>query len=151
MEKFNISLNTRFITLDEFKEYTGIDLAVQMKDDDSPSNTAEAFLLRNTERLEAYLESEYFRSPDREFGCMSNYQKYHYKLALIEQSLYIFKNGDISVDSGYEPESGVKVSAGYLSDITLSMNAKRELMLCGLLSRKVRGRNFGGYGDGWMY
>lgn len=152
MEQFNISLNTRFITLDEFKEYTGIDLAVQMKDDDNPSNTAEAFLLRNTERLEAYLESEYFRSPDREFSHMTNYQKYHYKIALIEQSLYIFKNGDISVDSGYEPESGVKASSGYLSDITLSNNAKRELMLCGLLSRKMRGgRGFGGYGDGWLY
>lgn len=148
MEQFNISLNTRFISLDDFKAYTGIDLAIQLKGDDNPSNTAEAFLLRNSLRLEAYLASNYFRSPEQEFGSMSDFQKYHYKIALIEQSLYIFKNGDVSVDSGYDPDFGARAKGGYLEDIAIARNAKNELMLCGMLSRKIR---FGGYDYGDLY
>lgn len=146
MEQFNISLNTRFVTLDEFKMYTGIDLEIQLKGDDNPSATAEAFLLRNTLRLEAYLCARYFRSPEQEYCGLSDFQKYHYKIALIEQSLYIFKNGDISVDSGYDPDFGSRANGGYLEDTAIARNAKNELMLCGMLSRKIR---FGGdnYGD----
>ena len=54
-EQFNIPLNTRFITLDDFKLYSGIDLEVEMRSDGNPSRTAEAFLLRTITRLESYL------------------------------------------------------------------------------------------------
>lgn len=151
MEQFPISTKTRFITLDEFKIYTGIDLEAELKSDGNPSQTAEAFLLRNTNRLETYLMARLFRSPEREFGQMTDFQRYHYKLALIEQSLYIFKTGDISVDSGYDFEFGKRVDQTYLERIFIAPNAKNELMTCGMFSRKIRCGDYGGDNNGWMY
>lgn len=151
-EQFNIPLNTRFITLDDFKLYSGIDLEAEMKSDGNPSRTAEAFLLRTITRLESYLTARYFRSPEREYKDMTDYQKYHYKLALIEQCMYIYKVGDVTMDSGYDADFGKRTDINYLKQISIAPNAENELMNCGMLSRKMRYGTYGGDGgNGWMY
>lgn len=144
-------LNTRYITLDEFKDYTGIDLSIRLKSDDNPSKTAEAFLRRTTDRLEAYIEANYHRVIDKEYPNFTDHQKKNYKLALIEQALYIFKNGDISVDSGYDPEKGIIASKHALNEITLAPNAKNYLLLCGVLTRVLKTKGRSGFFDGWWW
>lgn len=146
-----MDLQTRFITLDEFRDYTGIDLEARLKKDDNPGSTAYAFLRRCTDRVEAYIEANYHRRIEREYPNFTNYQKEKYKLGLIEQALYIFKNGDISVDSGYDPQEGEKVSRGTIERLSLAPNAKNYFMLSGVLTRYLKTKGRSGYFDdfGW--
>ena len=146
-----MEFKTKYITLDEFKEYTGIDLELQLKSDDNPSNTANAFLLRIENRLASYLDARFYRKVDFEFPKFTNYQKEHYKLALLEQAMYVFRNGDISTDSGYDPEKGVIIKNDEKQDLIISPNAKDNLILCGLWCRKIKNRARSDLDGWWMY
>ena len=64
----------------------------------------------------------------------TDYQKYHYKHALLEQAIYIYKNGDISVDSGYDPDKG---EVARPERYAIAPNCKAELRLCGIWNRNI--------------
>lgn len=147
-----MAIQTRYITKDEFKEYSGIDLEAQLKSDGNPSNTANAFLARIELRMEAFLNANFFRSVSVEFQKFSDFQKEHYKYALMEQAIYVLRNGDISTDSGYEQEKGKVAEPLYLKGISIAPNAQDQLAMCGLWCRKISGVSRGGdfYGD-WGY
>ncbi len=133
-----MELNTRNITIDEFRSWSGIDLESQLKGDDNPSNAAQAFIDRETYRLESFIDAEFYRSIAKEYPNMQDYQKEHYKHALLEQILYVFKMGDISIDSGYDAEKGVIASNSALDEKTISRNVRRELILAGVWNGNVR-------------
>lgn len=145
-----MDINTREITPDEFREYTGIDLEAELKPDGMPGSTAERFIRRNGLRMEAYLETICHRRLETAYRELNSFQKEKYKLALIEQSLYVFKNGDISTDSGYDPASGPKATPRYLADAYLAPNAKNYLLQAGIMSRDVFGKGrMGALPYGW--
>ena len=123
-------LQTRYITLDEFKEYFGIDLIQAFKTD----TNAMAFLKRIEDRLATFCDSNFNANIDRKYPCFTDYQKYHYKLALLEQAIYIFRNGDISVDSGYDPEKG---EIARTEKYAIAPNCKDNLRLCGIWNRNI--------------
>lgn len=143
-------LKSKYITPNDFKQYFGIDLASELKSDDNPSNTVNAFLCRIEKRLASFIDANFYRNVDREFPKFTDYQKEHYKLALLEQAYYVLTQGDISSDSGYDMDSGIKASRGQLHGIKISDNAREELLLCGLWCRKIQNRNRGGLDD-WLY
>jgi len=138
-------MKTKYITLDEFKEYTGIDLQIQMKSDDNPSNTAYAFLTRIENRMHTFISSNFCRNIDEEYPQFTDYQKQHYKYALIEQALYVFQNGDISVDSGYDTEKGIVTGKHDLKELVIAPNTVDELRLCGLWNRNLRSSRYAGW------
>lgn len=144
-------LRTKYITADDFLEYTGIDLKSKLKDTDNPSDKVNAFLHRVEVRMEAFLNANFFKRIGDEWPCMSDYQKLHYKYALLEQALYVFRNGDISIDSGYEPDEGIKLDPTARKKLILSPNAQDQLQLCGLWTRKVSRTLFWGPGMGWWF
>lgn len=143
-------LKSKYITADDFKDYFGIDLNLELKNDDNPSNTVNAFLLRVETRMEAFLDANFYRKIEEEYPLFSDYQKKHYKLALLEQAYYVLTQGDISVDSGYNFEEGVKASRNTLHTIKISDNAREQLLLCGLWCRKINSRARGGLDGWWM-
>lgn len=145
----SLNLNTRFITLDEFKEYTGIDLEVEIKKDGNPSRTAEAFLERTIDRFETYLAVEYFKNMGPIYEHFNNFNKACYKKALIEQVLYVFRNGEIGVDSGVDLEEGCKVSRNYIKTLMIAPFAEQKLIQCGVLNRNVNAIRGGFYGYGY--
>lgn len=143
-----MAIQTRYITKDEFREYSGIDLDAQLKDDDNPSDKANAFLKRIEVRMEAFLNANFFRNINVEYRKFSDYQKEHYKYALMEQAIYVLRNGDISTDSGYDTEKGEVANAKHLKGIIIAPNAKDQLSLCGLWCRHIDGaRDY----YGWLY
>lgn len=144
-----MELNTKYITLDDFKVYFGIDLNAELRDDFNPSNTGLAFLKRIEDRMESLIDAECFKKVSREYPHFSNYQKEHYKRALLEQAIYIFRNGDITVDSGMDPDEGVVIPLETIQSAILAPNAKRELELCGLWSKKIRMSDWAGSGVWW--
>ena len=140
-------LLTKYITADEFKEYTGIDLSEELKDTSNPSDKVNAFLKRIEDRMETYLNAHFFKRVSDLWPCFTENQKYHYKLALIEQAYYVFKNGDISTDSGYDPEKGIIGSKHALTEITIAPNAKDHLKMTGLWSGHI---GTGGFFGPWV-
>ena len=123
-------LQTRYITLDEFKEYFSIDLAAAF----DGSENAIAFLKRIEDRLATFCDSKFNQNIDMKYPQFTDYQKYHYKLALLEQAIYVFKNGDISVDSGYDPEKG---EIARTEKYAIAPNCKDNLRLCGIWNRNI--------------
>jgi len=123
-------LQTRYITLDEFKEYFHIDLAAEFGSD----TEAMSFLVRIEDRLETFCDSKFNTNISMKYPCFTDYQKKHYKLALLEQAIYVFKNGDISVDSGYDPEKG---EIARTERYAIAPNCKDNLRLCGIWNRNI--------------
>lgn len=139
----------RYINADDFKAYFGIDLAIELKDDDNPSNKVDSLLLRTENRVIVFVNANYYRFIEKEFDNFTDYQKEHFKYALLEQVNYVIRNGDISSDSGYDPEKGEVMNIERLKNITLAPNCIQELQLCGLLSRKIKNKARWGL-DGWF-
>lgn len=134
----NITLHTQYITPDDFQQYFGINLGAQLKGNANPSDKAYAFLKRIEDRMQVFLNSTFFKNIDVEWRHMSDFQKEHYRLALLEQAIYVFKNGDIMVDSGYDPDEGLKISPHEKREIMLSDVAKMHLEMTGLWTRNIR-------------
>ena len=128
-------IQTKYITADEFKEYTGIDLEAELRNTANPSNKVAAFLKRVEDRMETYLNANFFHNITAEYPKFSDFQKEHYKLALIEQAYYIFKNGDIYSDSGYDPDKGVIANKKELNGMIIAPAARDHLRMTGLWSR----------------
>lgn len=130
---------TKYITPDEFKTYFGIDLEAELKGGANPSDSATAFLKRIEDRLATFINANFYRNVDLEYPEFTDYQKEHYARALLEQAIYVFRNGDISVDSGYDYEHGETASTTTLLFKSIAPNCKQELLLCGLWCRKIKG------------
>lgn len=142
-----MEIKSKYITPEDFLAYTGINLLEELKDDDNPSNKANAFLFRVENRLESYISAYLYKDMNKEFNNFSDFQKLHYKYAIIEQALYVLKNGDISVDSGYDFESNkVVIKKAELEQRIIGINAKNELMRIGIWNRNIR--NVGRWGLG---
>ena len=125
-----MELQTKYITLDEFQEYFNIDLRASFGDE----SKALAFLKRIEDRLATFCDSKFNQNIDMKYPCFTDYQKEHYKLALLEQAIYIYRNGDISVDSGYDPEKGPIADT---QKYTIAPNCKDNLRLCGIWNRNI--------------
>lgn len=138
-------LKTQYITLDELKEYSDIDFEFEIKAGDNPSNSANAFIKRIEVRMEAFISAKFHRNVSRLFKNFSDYQKQEYKYALMEQAIYMYRNGDIGTDSGYDSEKGLIVDRSVLENIKISSEAKLHLQNCGLWCRALTQRR-GGFG-----
>jgi len=143
-----MNLQTRYITPDEFLQYFGIDLGAQLKGNANPSDKATAFLMRIEDRMEAFLNAKFFKLVTDEYPCFTDWQKEQYKKALLEQAIYVFRNGDISIDSGYEPDEGIKISRHAIEELSIAPNAMNYLRLCGLWSRHIG--QFSYFSDLWF-
>lgn len=137
-----MEFQTKYITPDDFLNYFGIDLGAQLKGNANPSDKANAFLNRIEVRMEAFLNANFFKLVTDLWPKFTDFQKMHYKYALLEQALYVFKNGDISVDSGYDPNEGMKISLKDKKAIIMAPNAIDHLMLTGLWSRQISSPSF---------
>ena len=140
-----MTIQTRYITAD--REYTGIDLMEEFHADSNPSDQINAFLKRIEDRMEVFLNAHFFKRVSDEWPQFSDFQKQHYKLALIEQAYYVFKNGDISSDSGYDPDKGIVASKHALTELVIAPNAKDHLRMTGLWSAHI---GMGGFFGPWV-
>ena len=132
-----MKIQTRYITADEFREYTGVNLAAELRDTSNPSNKVDAFLMRIEDRMEVFMNSRFFKNIGEYWPRFTDFQKLHYKLALIEQAYYVFKNGDIYSDSGYDPEKGIIASKHALSELTIAPAARDHLRMTGLYTGHI--------------
>ena len=129
-----MQLQTKYITIDEFNQYFP---EINLVEAFGTKEKALAFIKRWEDRLGSFINASFNRNIDMLFPIFTDYQKEHYKLALLEQCLYIFRNSDISTDSGYDPDKGEITSRGKINALTIAPNCKRELILCGIWNRNI--------------
>ena len=128
-------LQTKYITLDEFDEYFPEIAPIRVALGDEQK--ALAWLKRIEDRMEVFINSNYNRNIEKEWPVFTENMKEHYKKALLEQAIYIFRNSDISVDSGYDVERGEVMNINRLKKIVLAPNALDHLRMCGLTGRQL--------------
>ena len=126
-------MKTRYITLDDLTDYAG----PEIRDSLGSQEQAEAWLSRLEVRMEAFLEARLHQSIHKRWPVFSDNQKLHYKLALLEQAIYLWRNGDISTDAGYDVGKGETADITTIRERKIADNAKEHLILAGVWSYKV--------------
>ena len=59
-----LQIKPKYITVDDFKNYWGVDLRAVLRTNDSSSNQAELFLSRVEDRLKNWIDNNTFRRLD---------------------------------------------------------------------------------------
>ena len=60
--------------------------------------------------------------------------------AIITHAMYIYRNTDVSLDSGYDPEKGVVISIEQIKAIQVSPAVENILISKGILNLKIGNR-----------
>lgn len=132
-----MEFKTRYITADEFKQYFGIDLQIELPNGDNESGKVAAYIARIENRLEAWINANYFYNVTRFWETLNNNQKEQYKYALLEQAYYVLRMGDISVDSGYDKERGIIAGRSTINELSVAPNAMLHLENGGFLNTRI--------------
>lgn len=134
---------TKYITEDDFNQYFGKNLSLELQST-NPSDTANAFLKRIEDRLETFINCCLNKNINQIYPEFSDYQKLCYQKALLEQAIWVFKNGDTAVDNGYDFDRGEIASNETLIKKILAPMCIMNLVNCGLWTTKLTGTRYGG-------
>ncbi len=113
----------------------GMNLSTRIEDDDDAPNKVERFIDRVLMIVEAEISryNMYF-----DYAKLTEKQQDLFYEACLEQALYLYILGDMSLISGYDPINNTVVSIEEIRKRAMSPNAKQLLMSAGLLFRGVR-------------
>jgi hypothetical protein len=130
-------LEPKFITVDDYNNYWGENLRDMLRAyGANDSYEAERFLARVEIKLINWINNRTFR---RIRYCDLNQRQLHlFQLALIEQAKYMFKNGDIGLDSGYNPETLQIADSQTLETLRVSNTTVELLSNAGLFNLTVK-------------
>lgn len=142
-----MEIKSRYVNADEFKIYSGIDLMQNFADNDNPSDQVEGFIFRIETLLENWINAHFFKTITSEYPKLTDNQKRLYKIALMEQMIYVLRNGDITTDSGYNMTTGKIADINDINKIIICRNALDALKCAGILTTKIR-KGFGFFGGG---
>ena len=130
----------QFVTVDDFKNYWGMDLRNMLRSDDNESNQAERFLARVEDRLMNWIDNNTFRRLKYEDLHLNPRQYENWQKAILTQAMYMFKNGDLGIDSGYDSERGIITARHDLVELEVCQAAIDYLSNAGLFNLVVKNR-----------
>ena len=83
---------------------------------------------------------------ENKYEELSGNQLEAFKEAIVVQAMYVYKNGDLDMDSGYDSERGLVVKRAELVELSVCQDAIDILSNAGLwnMVMKNRPRKFGG-------
>lgn len=126
-----------FVSPADFKNYWGLDLDTELRDNGTEldSNKSDMFLMQVEDRLESWLDANTFRNYRWEeiYGD----DKEAMQKAILVQAMYVFRNGNLSLDSGYDPQRGSVIAKKDLQSIEICDEAIDILKSAGLYSRTI--------------
>lgn len=148
-----IDMKPKFVTPNDFLNYWGIDLNVKLRRGTTgPENVAESFLKRVEDRLMTWIDANTFRLTPWDYytdnyvygneneAKLAKLRKDYWKKAILVQAMYVFKNSDIGLDSGYDPEKGIIAEKASLDEIEISRQAIDFIKNAGLYNHVVKNR-----------
>lgn len=120
------------VTNQEFLEYSGIDLNIELPSDDDSQNKVERFITKCTKRV-----YRLFTRPTIADSELSDLQEESIKEAICEYVEYILRNGDLSRTSGYDEDKGIVVSHQEIQKASIPGSVVDILRHCGLVKRNI--------------
>jgi hypothetical protein len=108
------------ITNEEVLKSLGIDLAIELQDDDDPSAKVDRFLTSVVEWCIEYLFIEYGENDVHSIDTLAEFRQSYFKKGVIKQIEYILRNGKTTIDNGFIRETGLVID---LSNIQLAPDA----------------------------
>lgn len=131
-------MEPQFITPDDFENYWGINLREKLKNNSNPSNKANIFLKRVETRVMNWIDANTFRVTS--WDNLTDFQLEHFRIALLEQAMYMYRNTDLALDSAYDPDKGFVAENARLKAIEICEPCLRELKLAGLYNLNLLNR-----------
>lgn len=130
----------RFITPDDFMNYTGIDLRAALDSFDSSveSSKADSFLFRVETDFLTHVGEISFWHYDWDSIVYHPGVLYWLKLGLLKQALYVYRGGDLSTDNGYDPQRGPVTNIFDINTRIFSEQALDILHDHGIFSRSIK-------------
>lgn len=130
----------KFVTADDFYQYWGIDLNSRLRDGDdtNDSSKADIFLGRLEKRVMSWIDKNSFRVVP--WNNLSEFQLDMFKCALLEQAMYMWRNGDIDMDSGYDQSSGLVIDPNTKASLVMCEPAINFLITSGIMNQKITNR-----------
>lgn len=132
-------LEPKFITVDDYNNYWGENLRDMLRSyggDDSYA--AERFLAQVELKLMRWIDTRTYRR--LRYEDLKGEQLLNWQYALVEQAKYMFKNGDLGLDSGYDPERGVVADSTTLNTLRVGNTVIDFLSQAGLFNLTVKNR-----------
>lgn len=133
-----IDMTPKFVTIDDFDNYWGRHLRDLLRTTDGNTNQADAFLYRVEVELMNFIDAKTFRNV--RYDELSDYQLNQFKLAILEQAMYRFKEGENGLDSGYDRQRGMVATASELERIRICRPAIEYLKVAGLFNLVMRNK-----------
>lgn len=130
----------KFVSVSDYKNYWGEDLESELNTPGSEVDSSEAdrFLMRVEDRLLAWIDANTFRNFTWE--SLGGAQLESLQKAILIQARYIFRNSDLSTDSGYDPQRGIIIAKKDLQLIEICDAAVDMLKSSGLYCRAMKNR-----------
>lgn len=128
----------RYISVDDFNNYWNRDLAAMLRGGSNPSDEPDSFLARVEDRLMAWIDRNSFRRV--RYDKLTPYQLDQFKRAILTQAMYVYRNGQIGLDSGYDPEKGKIISQDELAAIEVCQGAIDFLLNAGIFNLVMKNR-----------
>ena len=127
----------KYVSADDFENYWGVNLNAKLKGDNY-SNKADMFLLRIENRLMNWLDANSFRV--YRWDELTEEQLEKFQMAILEQAMYVFKNSDLALDSGYDPDSGIIADYEKINSIAICQPTIDLLKSAGLFNLRIYNR-----------
>lgn len=107
---------TAIITKTDVLNHLGINLEMELKNDDNPSARVQLFLDTMDDWCRSYLKMHY--GVNDAIETMAQFRIDYYKKGLIKQIEYVLRNGKTTIDNGFIRETGLiinfdKIALGY--------------------------------------
>ena len=139
-----LNIESKYITADDYKQIKGIDLAIELVDDDNKSNKVNRFIKDITDWCCRHIAQKYGvneLNPNLEdqWPQLPSFRRNQFKLGVIEQIEYVLNNGLISQDSGISKETGQILD---YSRVVLGQNAYNCFWLGAFCNIKRSGASY---------
>ena len=99
-----------------------------------------AFLKIVEDRLMAWVDSNTARNFAWDELWQYEWALEHFQKALLEQAMYMYRNSDILMDSGYDPDSGIIAKREDLLKIAVAESAINLLKVGGIFNQVMTNR-----------
>ena len=132
-----INTEPKFISPSDFYNYWGVDLNSALKSDNNVSNKANTFLKIVEDRLMSWIDSNSFRNTNWDEIWEYDHMLECFQKAILTQAMYVYRNSDIALDSGYDPDSGFVAKKQELQSIVICEAALNYLREGGLFNQVI--------------
>lgn len=116
----------KYISKEEYLEAKGVDLDIELQDDDSHSNKVARFIHEATEYCINYLLLNYCANDLLAFQQLKEFRQERFRKGVMEQIDYILNNGWVMKDAGINSATGMIMD---LSKVQMSQLALNEFKL----------------------